>query len=98
VTAIDTRLDLDTIEALDFEYVPPCEHSEHASDINAHSGPAAVLAIAAGCSCSEPRSIYLCEGFWGWVQNDRGAIYCRCGDFWDCARDAYLSARPIGRH
>ena len=59
------RVDVELIEALDFEHAPACEHSQHASG-DAHDGPAAVLVEAVECpTCGDPAIVlYLCETFW----------------------------------
>jgi len=59
------RVDLEVIEALDFQHAPNCEHSQHTSGVG-HDGPAAVLVAAVECpTCGDPAvTLYLCEMFW----------------------------------
>ena len=59
------RVDLEIIEALDFDHEPACEHSQHGQR-SVHDGPAAVLVEAIECpNCGDPAfTLYLCEPFW----------------------------------
>ena len=62
----DQRTGLDELEALDFDYDPPCEHSLHRLGVFGHRGPAWALGeVLMPCGCdSGPRFLYVCKGAW----------------------------------
>ena len=66
VTAIDTRLDLDIVQSLDFEYAPPCESIHHGqSDV--HGGDAYVLVKQRCPHCQQGGTGYRCKPFMDYV-------------------------------
>ena len=60
------RLDIEAIEAMDFDFDPPCEHSLHRRGVFGHRGPAwALVEVLMPCGCdTESRFLYLCKGAW----------------------------------
>lgn len=57
------RADLTTIEALDFDHTPQCEHSSH-GDHPLHDGPAFALINAWCPQCGDATQLYLCRRIW----------------------------------
>jgi len=68
------RVDLELVEALDFEHVPPCEHSQHIETHPNHDGDAYAL-VRLNHSCVGEDVVYLCEPF---VRRVTGPVPIKC--------------------
>ena len=76
---MSTQVEIESIEALDFEYTPPCEHSQHTTDTEWHDGAAYALIRATCNGCPHVATYYACEPFChGWDLSD--AICYDCGE------------------
>ena len=72
----DQRTGLDELEALDFDYDPPCEHSGHGKN-PWHRGPAWALIQLLEKPCGCPKAVdllYLCRGSWDYAAVT--GVYC----------------------
>ena len=72
------RLDIETIEALDYEFTPKCEHRDHPSG-QGHAGDAWAL-IARPQHChkdADTDSIFICKA--AWDAAGRVGLLCACG-------------------
>lgn len=79
-----TLPDLEIIEALDFEYEPACEHSEHTTRGDLHGGPAWGIVRNLCPRCGSSRVLYICHAVW--EANARvGMRHSACG--WRGTRD-----------
>jgi len=88
---VSTQVEIESIEALDFEYTPPCEHHHHLSDPDVHGGPAVALTRRTH-ECGLSLTRYLCEPFIQYVLGG-GVCTCRaCG-----TRDVVGGLEILGR-
>ena len=77
VTAIDTRLDLDIIESLDFEYMPPCESPSHEVSMF-HAGDAYALASMTTTCCNLTFTGYRCRPIVKWALKGKPMVCPGC--------------------
>lgn len=78
MTSVDERVDTSTIEHLDFEYVPPCEHREH---MKRHvAGDPAKYVVRSRCpSCRRGTKYLLCASGWRGLMRAPVADCSQCG-------------------
>lgn len=57
------RSDLGSLESLDWDFAPSCEHHEHSRKPRLHSGPAYALVRATCPECGWGATRYLCQKF-----------------------------------
>ena len=74
-----TTLELNSETALDFAYEPPCEHRQHTTEPDFHSGPAYVLVRTVCNNCNDDVLMYLCKRYWEAVLGDFMFVRCECG-------------------
>lgn len=71
-TALDE--DVSVLESMDFEFAPPCEHSQHQE--HGHDGPGDLI-VAVSCPgvCDSPIDLILCKPCYGEPDD-----YIECSD------------------
>ena len=85
---MSTQVEIESIEALDFEYTPPCEHSEHGIKPTQHSGPAWALVRSRCPGCDLNKTLYICETVWAsHAPGKAGLRHRACG--WRGPRDEF---------
>ena len=72
----DQRTGLDELEALDFDYDPPCEHPNHGLKAwHAGSAWALVQMLPKPCGCAQMADVlYICRGSWDYAA--AAGLYC----------------------
>lgn len=70
-----TETDTNILDALDFEHVQPCEHSEHGRK---HADESAMFLVRRSCpKCHTSRDYFLCLS--GWESMAKGVRHIACG-------------------
>lgn len=83
---------LETVDHLDWEHVPPCEHSQHT---DCHPDEPAAYLVAGLCPSCSNRILYLiCAP--GWDLLKVGLLHCMVCDDLSARDDALWVVRVIG--